>query len=330
MTTKSICVGLIAGAAMASLGSCLPAEARSKFTVIDVPRASLTVAVSISDGTITGYSDGSGFVRTPDGTFTEFSAPNAVFGTFPVSINNAAVTGYYVDSSGVNHGFVRATDGTITEFDASGSGGTSPASINKRGLITGSYVDGNNSHGFVRGADGTITTFDPPGSSQTGPSSINSNGVITGSADESGVVPGFVRAADGTITTFDVPNSTYTLANSINADGTITGSYSDGSALLGFVRAADGTFTTFNAESSGNNDVFSIDSRGQIAGYYMLNNDGVPHGFIRRTGGKILSFDPPRSVYTVPLSIDSGSDSGAIVGYYIDSSGSYHGFMRSP
>ncbi|HWY16459.1 MAG TPA: hypothetical protein VNX86_15090 [Rhizomicrobium sp.] len=287
MTTKSICVGLFAGVAMASLGSCLPAEARSRFTVIDVPGASFTVAESISDGTITGYSDGSGFVRTPDGTFTEFSAPNAVFGTFPVSVNNGAVTGYYVDSSGVNHGFVRATDGTITEFDASGSGGTSPASINKRGLITGTYVDGNNSHGFV-------------------------------------------RAADGTITMFDAPKSTYTLATGINADGTITGSYSDGSALLGFVRATDGTFTTFNAGSSGNNDVFSIDSKGQVAGYYMLNNDGVPHGFMRRTGGKIISFDPPRSVYTVPLSIDSSSYSGAIVGYYKDSSGNYHGFLRSP
>lgn len=321
----------IAAGVLASL-SCLvaPAGAKSKFTVIDAPDASITMARSISDGIITGTADNQGFVRTRDGTFTEFSAPDAAFGTEPASISKGAVTGSYVDSNGLFHGFVRAADGTITEFDPSGSGGTTSASINDKGVVVGGYVDGNIGHSFIRAADGTITTFDPAGASSSGAIGINGSGVIAGSFEENSVTHGYVRAADGTITTFDPPNSTYTLAQSIDAGGAIAGWYGNGSALLGFVRAADGTFATFDAESSGNNDVFAIDNKGQVTGDYVENNDGVPHGFEYQPSGKIKSFDPPQSVYTMPSGIGSGRDAGAIVGYFVDKDGNYHGFLRSP
>lgn len=247
----------------------------------------------------------------------------------PVARPSGAVTGYYVDSNGLFHGFVRSRDGTITEFDPAGSG-TNPASINDKGAIVGSYVDGNISHSFIRAADGTITTFDPAGANGSGAASIDGSGVIAGSFEENGVTHGFVRTADGTITTFDPPDSTYTLAAGIDAGGAIAGWYGNGGALLGFVRAADGTFATFDAESSGNNDVFAIDNKGQVTGDYVRNNDGVPHGFEYQPRGKIKSFDPPESVYTVALGIDSGTNTGAIVGYYEDKSGRYHGFLRTP
>lgn len=53
-----------------------------------------------------------GFVREPDGMFTEFNAPGAGTGSGQGTIaycNNASgqVTGWYYDSSGLAHGFLR-------------------------------------------------------------------------------------------------------------------------------------------------------------------------------------------------------------------------------
>ena len=164
-------------------------------------------------------------MRTPDGTFTTFDAPNAGTGpgqgTFVFTgfcLNPAgAIAATSVDASDVSHGILRAPDGTMTTFDAPGAGtgpfqGTFTLGINTTGTITGYYVDAANvNHAFVRASDGTITTFDVPGAG-TGPfqgtsaQAINAPGAVTGEyVDASDVNHGFVRASDGTITTFDVP-----------------------------------------------------------------------------------------------------------------------------
>jgi len=127
-------------------------------------------------GTIEGeYVDASnvahGFLRAPDGTFTTFEAPGAgtgsgapgcsltvtCQGTVPENINApGAITGQYVDASGVNHGFLRARDGTLTTFDVPGAGtgggqGTISVCNNPVDAITGYYFDANGvSHGFLR------------------------------------------------------------------------------------------------------------------------------------------------------------------------------------
>jgi hypothetical protein len=112
-----------------------------------------------------------GYARAPDGTITKFNVPAAGTGpgtplceetgtcpgTVPEGINNqGAITGLYVDASGVNHGFLRALNGSITTFDAPGAGtgsgqGTIAATPNPVGAIVGFYIDGNNVfHGFLR------------------------------------------------------------------------------------------------------------------------------------------------------------------------------------
>ena len=52
------------------------------------------------------------------GAGTGFNQGTLLFGINPAG----AVTGGYIDASGVAHGFVRAKDGTITTFDAPGAG----------------------------------------------------------------------------------------------------------------------------------------------------------------------------------------------------------------
>ena len=119
-----------------------------------------------------------------------------------------------------------------------------------------------------------------------------------------------------TITSFDAPDSTGTFPQSINPRGEITGYYNDsGGVGHGFVRDQRGTFTSFDVIP------FGINPAGEITG-----SDGAGHGFVRDQRGTITSFDPPGSIGTSPVSINPR---GEITGWYIDSGGLFHGFVRS-
>jgi hypothetical protein len=137
-----------------------------------------TVAESINaDGVIAGvYSvcfdpcattSAGGFVRSPQGVFTLFSAPGTIvaslvphqvqlslFSPHRLSINqDGSLAGSYVDTEGAQHGFVRNPYGTITSFDPPRGGKTTATSINDRGVVAGSYFyDWNNqiAEGFLR------------------------------------------------------------------------------------------------------------------------------------------------------------------------------------
>jgi hypothetical protein len=162
-----------------------------------------------------------GYLRAPNGSFTEFNDPNAGTGadtgqgTLSLGINPAGeISGTYIDASYVFHGYMRAPDGTITDYDVPGAGtgayqGTNACwfipcwgGINPAGTVTGFYVDASNVyHGFLRSRDGKIVTFDAPGAGTgawqgTQPMTINPEGAITGYyTDADNVVHGFLRLA---------------------------------------------------------------------------------------------------------------------------------------
>jgi hypothetical protein len=95
-----------------------------------------TTLVAINDfGTMAGnYADPNliehGLIISPDGTYTEFSAPGAghvkgsLQGTYTSTFSGlnqfGEITGSYVDSGNADHGYLRYPDGTIITFDASG------------------------------------------------------------------------------------------------------------------------------------------------------------------------------------------------------------------
>jgi hypothetical protein len=266
-------------------------------------------------GQIVGfYSNNSGqchgYVRAPNGTFTQIDAPHAGTGPFPqgtfpseitpMGINPAgAITGFYVDASSVQHGFVRASSGKITEFDPTGSILTTPNAIDEPGQITGFYFDANFvGHGFLRAIDGTITSFDAPGADSTPGSGngtfgvgITPNGEIEGVfVDPKGVLHGFVRSKQGAFTTYDAPGAGTgpgqgTLPESNNTPGAVTGNLIDGS--------------------------------------------NVNHGFLRDQRGRVTTFDVPGAGTgvgqgTIPL---GNNNPGAIVGQDIDGANVTHGFL---
>jgi hypothetical protein len=190
-----------------------------------------------------------GFLRDPNGTITEFDAPDAWWqpycGTWPAyfaGLNPAGtMTGTWTDKHCTDHSWV-GTPSSITEFDAPATPnkyGSDAYSINPAGAVTGPYYDSKGvNHGYLRAPDGTITPFDVPYAGRgngegTRPENINPSGVIVGTYwDWRGVAHGFVRYPHGWIATFDAPGAGHskgqgTYASANNPEGTIAGGFED-------------------------------------------------------------------------------------------------------
>ena len=258
------------------LALCVGANADDhQIITFDPPGSILTLAMAINAaGTITGvYLDannvGHGFLRAPDGTFTQIDVPGAGTragqGTQAESINpTGATAGFWVDASYAVHGFLRTPSGIIAKFDVPGAGtgasqGTYAYNINPAGEIGGVYLDENSVfHGFLRAPDGNITTFDVPGRAGTGAGqgtdtatvdALNAEGALAGAYVDEGdilngtqVFHGYVRAANGNIIKFDVPGAGSgpgqgTNDSGINDLGVIPGYYVDSSGSESRLRA---------------------------------------------------------------------------------------------
>jgi len=216
-------------------------------------------------------------------------------------------------------------------FDAPDSWLTSPHSINVHNVIVGQCQSSINflARGFLRTPDGTITAFDAPDANQgTTAADINDAGDITGSFvffTDLQYTQGYVRHPDGTFEEFAVNGFRWTVPAAINDRGTVVG-YVQGNrtAPVAFLRESDGTAVLFLRNSDGSY-ARSINRAGAITGYYY--RDGLMHGFVRGTGGKITTFDPPDSVNTQPASIN---DKGEITGLYTGTDYFNRGFVREP
>lgn len=293
-----------------------------------------------TNGTATNVAHG--FIRTADGTVSEFDSPHAGTsknqGTFPAGINASdEIAGMYFDANNAYHGFLRTASGTVTEFDVPGAPtnvghrGTLPVSINSTGDIAGLWIDATNDvrHGFVRSAAGVFTSFDVSGAGTaptdgTIPLSINATGTITGFYKDAATnFHAFLRTSDGTITApLDAPgagtggggNLTFsgTVATSINTVGDIAGVYANAAGNNhGFVYTSSSStpaFTTFDAPNVVLSGLFmgtlvsSINTAGVISGVYT-DTHGDHHGFVRAADGTFTSpIDDPNSVYATAFS----------------------------
>ena len=212
---------------------------------------------------------------------------------------------------------------TITPIDEPNAGtsadeGTIVFGVNASGAMTGTYSDQVYvGHGFVCAAGGTsCTSFDAP-SAGSSPSTGSFQGTAGIGIDTAGDVVGiwfdsnnayhgfFLQAGSTTPIDFDDPNETNpptsrgTFPMGINDNGQIVGTYSTGSydtlsLYHGFLCKLTGTtctFTEIDDPSAGIGSVSSYQKEG-----------------------------------TVPMAINA---SGVVAGFYVDSSGNRHGFIRS-
>lgn len=130
----------------------------------------------------------------------------------------------------------------------------------------------------------------------------------------------------------------------INPAKGIEGYYVDSNNVShGFVRSPLGTITTFDAPGAGTGSgqgtlPFSLSPRGEITGYYT-DASGLSHGFARAHDGTFTTFDAPGAGIggcSPPLICSTGTQGasinakGAIAGQYVDNSGVFHAFLRSP
>src|SRR5208283_4104740 len=176
-------------------------------------------------------------------------------------------------------------------------------------------------------------TVNPGGSlSNTYAYSINDSGQFVGSyTNSSGNNDGFLYSG-GIYTTIDPPGSASTVAHGINASGKIVGYYTDNGANYHGFLDSGGVYTTIDPPASTYTIVNSINSYGQIAGYYK-DSSGNRYGFLD-SGGVYTRINDPLASKSNGIN-DSGTviyginNAGEAVGFYIDNSSNYHGFLAS-
>jgi hypothetical protein len=311
--------------------------------------------LGLSSLQMAGCGGGSGMQQPPPPpppAFTNIDAPGAGAtspqGTFGIAISSeGAVAGYFIDANNVFHGFIGASGGTIATVDApdasqTSNKGTEVTGVNASGEATGFYFDsGNILHSYVRSSSGTLTEFDPPNSTGSDAFCINDAGVIAGGVLDANGSHGFVRAADGTFASFDpTGNAAQVISvfpNAINGNGVTAGDYFDTNTVShGFVRDAGGAITVFDAPGAGTSggqgtQAFNISSSGIIVGMVTTGSSGgvaVTHSFIRQTDGTFQVFDPPGAGANGSLA-DGITDTGIIVGSFLDANLVRHGYLRS-
>jgi len=302
---------------------------QGQYATIDAPCADTTpqsyngtVVESINDlGEITGFcidaaGDTHGFVRSPQGTITEFDAVEPAVETVPLFINlEGATVGFvYDETSNLFRAFLRYPNGTLAVFVGPGSCplgfnetpnpcyGNEAAYVSLFGASIGNFEDSNLvGHGMIRSPDGSFTTYDAPGAG---------TGIYQGTGCP-GCTPGS------------------------NLFGAIASEYIDSNNVFhGFLRDPNGKFITFEVTGAGAaayqgtgcgaDCPMSLNDSGAITGSYSDSNY-VQHGFLRTPEGAFVTFDPSGSAGTQPESIN---DSGAITGFYVDAKGVFHGFLR--
>jgi hypothetical protein len=324
------------------------------FTSFDAPHAGTlfntgTFAVKINaSGMIAGYYrdtsgwNSHGFIRKPNGNFTEFD----VTGLYDVTVTSMNNSGDVVgwgghDSGGVirTQGFLRFASGKIIQINIPGTVGTSPEAINDGGVVAGTYFDSKGDHGFIRDAKGNYTLFDDPevvtGKEERGTfvSGIQTNGTVVGYyTGKTGTGHGYLRDQFGNFTNFDAPDAGNgfligTFPRAINELGEVTGSYVDSHGEPhGFVRDAQGTLTEFDPPDAVDTVAFSINIFGKTVGLWG-GSQVFGGGFVRDSSGAVTTFSVPmRNTGTDPMDIN---DAGQITGFWVDDGQrAYHGFVQ--
>jgi uncharacterized membrane protein len=325
----------------------------SSFTSFDAPGAGTgigqgTFPVGInSEGVIAGwYFDNSfvshGFVRQPNGDFTEFSPPK-MSTVFIYGINNSGQVlgnGNLTISPFSKVGFIREPDGAYTIISVAGSSDFAATAINNKGEVAGYYFGADNFwHSFFRDVSGKITVFDDPNATKaTGNGTyawvINDKGEIGGFYNYNnitGINRAFLRDRLGNFRNFDaVPGgSTLMQPMAINLSGEVTGYYGNAETLVThcFLRNTEGTVTDFEIPGSSASIASGINDGGTIIGYWMVTNQLAVDSFVRDIAGNITTFAAPSNNYgTFATSINA---KGQIIGNWQDNvSFVYHGFVQ--
>jgi len=224
-----------------------------------------------------------GFLREPNGAFSEIFFPQSTF-TAPRDVNNHGdVVGRYLDAAGVSHGFL-LSKGVYQSFDYPGAANTLPRGISDSGVITGNFRLAGVEHGFILDATGYHQT-DFPGSAGTDVWDFDSgrNEAVGDWSDADENVHGYTLIG-ATFTPFDVsiPGAWATSLRSVNRFGVIVGVYAvDFVNDHGVLVTAGGHERLLDFPGAPSTDVMAINDLGVIVRNYN-DSHGNAHAFILR------------------------------------------------
>ena len=201
--------------------------------------------------------------------------------------------------------------------------------INPAGDIVGYYNDTlGSTHGFVL-RQGMFSSFDYPGAATTYGYGINPGGEIVGSFRMPGETPvsyhGYFLKRDGTFVPIDnYPGHINMIAQRILPDGAVLGCYHDYDTMAsmhGFV-LSNGQYSDVGVGASMNNG--ATPDLSLITGFLYDMAVNRWRSYVVQNGS-FTPFDFPGASTSLTQAWDT-NPSGAIVGQYIDSTGS-HGFL---
>ncbi len=221
----------------------------------------------------------------------------------------------------------------FTSFDYPSAVATSPLAINKTGTIVGYYLDASLvEHGFARLANGTFKQVDYPGAVGTILHDINDSNQVVGfymSTDAS--FHGFLFTAPKIFTPIDYPGAQSTSPYGINNAGQIVGAWTNSFSIQQSFSLLNGTYQDLTDPTALVVYANSVNSAGTIAGDWVSACTPMCqyHGFIlpSAASSNYIDVEYPGAQMTYVYRIN---DSNQVVGAYLGSDNSIHGWGGSP
>ena len=315
------------------------------FTTYEFPGAKNTYFYALANnGNAAGhYEDSDGLfhgVVLENGELRQYDFPGAVqTEIFGISDATGALTGNYIDASGVRRGF---SGDEIIEYP--GAQETYADFVNSSGGMVGSYVDADGIyHPYIRTPAGRFVSLDleiAPFLEYFFVHGINDARVIVARVKAVDDLPGtLVGTFQDGLQLFEVPGSVSTEGWNINQDGSIVGHYTTEDGFRhGFIArlAAQvpdppvATPTEFNFTFESINvpgvDFLALTASSDFEDYagYTLSTDGTKEVAFTLIDGEFKRYDFPGSQKTHFYAL---GNNGNAAGHYMDSDGSYHGVV---
>ena len=318
------------------------------FTTYDFPGSQNTYFYALgNDGRAAGhYEDSNGLfhgVVLENGELREYNFPDAVqTEIYGISDTTGALTGNFIDISGVRRGF---SGDTIVEYP--GASATYADFVSASGTVVGSYIDSDGIyHGYGRASDGRFGFFDILTASNIEylfTHGINNVGIIVVRAKTVGDIPRTYVGRFGQLHELQLPGSLSTEGYNINQDGSVVGHYTsaDGKTHGFIARPTENTDATVEdppAVASANDDYtfetidvpgvdfLAVTASSDFEDYagYTKSADGEKEVAFTLIDGVFTTYDFPGSQNTYFFAL---GNNGNAAGHYQDGNGFYHGVV---
>ena len=315
------------------------------FATYDFPGSQNTYFYALgNNGNAAGhYQDGNGLyhgVILENGELRQYDFPGAVeTQIFGISDATGALTGNFIDASGVRRGF--SGDEIIEVPEASA---TYSDFVNASGGLVGSYIDAEGTyHPYVRTPNGDFIPFtflDPPDLEYFFVHGVNDAGFIVARSKIIDDVPRtFIGAFREEYQELQVPGSVSTQGWNVNQDGSIVGHYDSADGRRqGFIarpvaQVRDESVVTptisqytFESIDVPGVDLLAVTASNDLEGYagYTKSADGEKEVAFILSDGVFMTYDFPGSQNTYFYAL---GNNGQAAGHYQDSEGLYHGVI---